>query len=135
MNWLGASARSILAATLGAFLGAIAQLEARKRGFDFPPIVGLFAGLMAALTSQERSALRGALVASLAVWVAALTEVLAAPARGVVIDLVSFHERLGLARALGYVTCAVVAALLGSRARSRAPEEAPGKTVADHPPS
>jgi hypothetical protein len=102
---------------LGALVGAIVHFEGRRRGIDFPPIVGLFAGLAAALASRHESGLRGVLVASLAVWAAALADVAAFPSRGVISDLVAFHERLGFVRGASYVGCAVVAGLLASRAR------------------
>ena len=121
MNWLGAGLASLLAALLGALAGAFAHFEGRRHGIDFPPIVGVMAGLAAALASTSKSGLRGVLVASLAVWAAAIAEVLASPTRGVVADIVHFHERLGFTRGASYVGCAVVAALLAARARPRRP--------------
>jgi len=122
VNWLGAGFASLVAALLGALVGAFAHFEGRRHGIDFPPIVGIVTGLAAALASTSTSGLRGMLVASLAVWAAALAEVLESPARGVVADIIRFNDRLGFARGASYVGCAVVTLLLASRAR---PQRAP----------
>jgi hypothetical protein len=124
MNWLGAGLATLLAALCGVTLGGIVHFEARRHGLDFPPLVGLLAGMACALASRGKSGLRGAFVASLSVWAAALAEVLARPVRGVIRDILAFHERLGLVSVLAYLACAGVAALLGARGRKPLPLEA-----------
>lgn len=130
MNWLGAGFASVLAAVLGALVGAFVHFEARRHGVDFPPIVGLVAGVATALASNEKSGMRGVLVASLAVWATALAEVFALPRRGIVSDLITFHERLGGLHVLGYLACAAGAALLASRAPTRRESQMKNETPA-----
>lgn len=127
MNWLGAGLASLVAAAFGAALGGLVHAEARRHGVDAPMLVGVAAGLFAALASTQKSGMRGVLVASIAVWAAAVAEVTSEPWRGALRDLVFFHERLGPGRLVAYVTTALLALYIGSRAR---PAPARDRTMA-----
>ena len=117
MNWLGAGLPSFVAALIGAIVGALAHVAARRHGIDVPPVVGVVAGISCALASRRRSGMRGVLVASLVVWAAALAEVLAEPSRGLWLDIVDFSARLDLTRTVAFAASALAAWVLASHAR------------------
>jgi hypothetical protein len=118
MNWLGLDLVALLASLFGAFVGAVVQFEAARRGVHVTPVVGAFAGLFAALASRERSGLRAMLVASFSAWAAAIAEVLAEPRSGPLADLVRFGDRMTPGSWLSFLACIVFAGALASRAWS-----------------
>ncbi|HEY8078341.1 MAG TPA: hypothetical protein VIF62_29635 [Labilithrix sp.] len=126
MNWLGIDLRGFVGAMVGCVLGALLFVWLRARGVDLPPLVGLAAGFGAMAASRYASTTRGLVIGSIAVWACAIAEIRATPIGGLFSDIVSFHERLGALRLLGYVGCAVLAILLGSRGLWAAPDQNKG---------
>ena len=118
MNWLGTTPRAIAATILACVLAAWAFVALRRSGIDAPPVVGIAAGLAAASVSRARSGLRGIVVAAIAAHAAAVAEVLAQPAHGLARDLVTFAERLDGTRLGLHALSALLAAVLGARARA-----------------
>jgi hypothetical protein len=98
-------------ALAGAILGAFLFGLAFDHGFQLAWIVGLLAGLGAALLAKDKSPLRGVLVATIAVWAAALRET------GASLAILHFHETMTLTRLASYAACALLALVLGGRAR------------------
>jgi len=114
MNWAGSDLIELVAAWLGALLGAVTYAMLASRGHEAPWLLGLGAGLAVMLVARKRSRTRGLIVATLAVWSAASAQAYCFGRGSMLEALRQFHESLTPGRWLWFALTAVIALVLGA---------------------
>ncbi len=118
MNWVGLDTRGSIGLVLGAMVGGWMYVWFYRHRIEAAWMVGLVVGVGCALLSRTHSHMRGLVAATCAIWIAATAQAHCVhPSIGA--GLVAFHEDLDGRRALAFIACALLAAVIGGRSLHR----------------